>query len=149
MAGWNWDVVIVDDTLSEKFNTLQSKNIVIVIHTCHAGGFIDGDNDLCGSGRVVLASCDVNEASCMLLLPIHWLFPYYFNLGLQGRADQNHDKIITAEELLHYTIKPVQFRSQIYNRITASTATTQHPQLFDGWPNTQNNEDDLILIDKN
>ena len=146
-SGWNWDVFITDDELSEKFNTLRSKNIVIIMHTCHAGGFIDGTSDLCGSGRVVLVSCGVNEASCMMMYPIHWLFPYYVIQGLKGHADENNDKSITAEELLRYTIEPVQFRSKLYNQILTGVADIQHPGLYDGWPSENNNTEELTLIE--
>lgn len=148
MAGWNWDVIITDDVLAEKFNTLNSQNIAIIMHTCHAGGFIDGEQDLRASGRVVLVACELDEASCMMLFPVHWLFPYYLIQGLKGRADQNHDKTITAEELLQYTKRPVQFRSQIYNWLYTGYLITQHPQLYDGWPNAQNNQEELILINR-
>jgi len=147
MNGWNPDAFIVDDELSGKFDTLQSKNIVIIMHTCHAGGWIDGTNDLCGSGRVVLVSCGVDEVSCMMKFPIHWLFPYYLMQGLKGRADENHDTIITAEELLRYTIKPVQFRSKINNWIETGVADVQHPGLYDGWPSENNNTGELKLIE--
>jgi parallel beta-helix repeat protein len=147
MAGWNPDVVIVDDELSAKFDTLKSNNIVIIIHTCHAGGWIDGESDLCGSGRVVLVSCGVDEASCMMIYPIHWLFPYYLIQGLKGYADANNDKSITAEELLNYTIEPVQFRSKIYNWMTIGVANIQHPELYDGWPSENNNIEELTLIE--
>jgi parallel beta-helix repeat protein len=146
-AGWNPDVVIVDDELSEKFNTLHSQNIVIIICSCHAGGWIDGQNDLAQSGRVVLVSCGVDEASCMMYFPIHWLYPYYLIQGLKGRADKNHDKIITAEELFQYTVKPVQLRSIIYTQIAVGKATMQTPELSDEWPTTQNSTEELPLID--
>jgi parallel beta-helix repeat protein len=147
IAGWNPDVFIVDDTLSAKFDTLQSHNIVIVIHTCHAGGWIDGESDLCDSGRVVLVACGVDEASCMMKYPVHWLFAYYLIQGLTGHADENNDKRITAEELLRYTIEPVQFRSKIFNWITSGVATIQHPELYDGWPSEENNAEELTLIE--
>lgn len=147
MAGWNPDVYIVDDVLSEKFNALQSENIVIIMHTCHAGGWIDGDSDLVQSGRVVLVSCGVDEASCMMFFPIHWLFPYYLTVGLKGRADENTDNSISAEELLRYTIDPVQFRSRICNWILTGKWTVQTPELYDGWPDVQDNEKELTLID--
>lgn len=146
MAGWNWDVVIVDDVLAEKFKTLKSKNIVIIMHTCHAGGWIDGENDLCDSGRVVLVACGVDEASCMMLFPLHWLFPYYIIQGLKGRADINRDKWVSAEELLDFTIKPVQFRSKIYNWILTGVVNTQNPRIFDGWPDIQNNVEELKIL---
>jgi hypothetical protein len=147
MAGWNWDVFIVDDELAEKFNLLRSNNIVIVIHTCHAGGFIDGDSDLCGSGRVVLTACGVDESSCMMLFPIHWLFPYYMVKGLKGRADLDKNNFVSAEELLEYTIIPVQFRSKIYIWLVAHIQAVQTPCIFDGWPSIQDNEDELSLIE--
>jgi len=144
-AGWNPDLFIVDDILSEKFNALKSKNIVIVIHSCHAGGWIDGESDLCDSGRVVLVACGVDEASCMMIFPVHWLFPYYLIQGLKGRADDNNDKSITAEELLRYTINPVQFRSKIYNWMLTGVANVQHPEIYDGWPSEQDNKEELKL----
>ncbi len=147
MAGWNPDVFILDDVLAEKFNTLKSRNIVIVMHTCHAGGFIDGENDLCGSGRVVLVSCGVDEASYMMKYQLHWLFPYYIIQGLKGNADDDKNKIITAEELLDYTIKPVQFRSKIYNWMSSGIPNIQNPEIYDGWPTEEDNADELILVD--
>ena len=147
IGGWNPDVFIVDDELSEKFDTLKSHNIVIVIHTCHAGGWIDGSYDLCDSGRVVLVACGVDEASCMMKYPVHWLFAYYLIQGLKGHADENNDKRITAEELLNYTIEPVEFRSKIFNWITSGVPTIQHPELYDGWPSEDNNLEELTLIE--
>jgi len=146
-AGWNPDLFIIDDVLAEKFDILKSHNLVIIMHTCHAGGWIDGESDLSKSGRVVLVACGVDEASCMMFFPIHWLFPYYLTQGLKGRADDNNDKVITAEELLRYTIKPVQFRSKIYNWILTGVANVQNPALHDGWPNNENNTEELKLID--
>ena len=147
IAGWNPDVFIVDDALSAKFDTLKSHNIVIVIHTCHAGGWIDGANDLCDSGRVVLVSCDVDEASCMMKYPRHWLFPYYLIKGFRGYADENLDNRITAEELFRYTIEPVQFRSKIFNWLTSGVPTIQHPGLYDGWPTEDNNTEEILLLE--
>ena len=146
MAGWNWDVFIVDDILAEKINALKSRNIVIVMHTCHAGGWIDGENDLCGSGRVVLVACGVDEASCMMKFQLHWLFPYYIIQGLKGYADDDKNKIITAEELLDYSIKPVQFRSKIYNWMSSGIPNVQNPDLYDGWPSEEDNLDELEIL---
>lgn len=148
MAGWNWDVVITDDTLSQRLNTLNSQKQFIIIHTCHAGGFLDGNADLKASGRVVHVACDVDEASCMMLFPLHWLYPYYLIQGMKGRADHNHDNLISAEELLHYTKLPVQIRSNINTWLHTRYFYTQHPLLFDGWPTIENNEQQLIIAEK-
>jgi len=145
--GWNIDTYIVDDDLTARFKTLKSNNIVIIFDTCHAGGMIDGSSDLGDSGRVVLTSCDVNEASCMFFARLHWMFPYYLIQGLKGRADLNYDGFVSAEEALIYTKEPVAFRSTIFNQLFDKQESTQHPQLYDGWPSEENNTKELKLIE--
>ena len=148
MAGWNPNVFILDDELAEKFETLHSQNIVILMHTCHAGGMIDGTADLRKSGRVILASCATDEASSRMTIPYHWIFPYFCIRGLQGKADLNNDLSISAEELFHYTVEPVQIRSFILNLFypRRPNGISQHPQLYDGWPSDEDNSDELLLI---
>ena len=149
--GFNIETYIVDDDLAARFKTLKSNNIVIIFDTCHSGGMIDGSSDLECSGRVVLTSCDVDEASGMMLARLHWLFPYYLIQGLKGNADLNHDGFVSAEEALKYTEEPVALRSTIFNRLfyilEPVSGLTQHPQLFDGWPSVENNTDELKLIE--
>jgi hypothetical protein len=148
--GFNIETYIVDDDLAARFKTLKSNNIVIIFDTCHSGGMIDGSSDLGCSGRVVLTSCDVDEASCMMFARLHWLFPYYLIQGLKGSADLNHDGFVSAEEALIYTKEPVALRSTIFNLLfyilEPVSGLTQHPQLFDGWPSVENNTDELKLI---
>ena len=86
---------------------MKSKNIFIVIDSCHAGEFIDGSSDLCKSGRVVLTGCDVEELGGPLLARMRWLFPYYFTKGLNGPADKNNDNFVSAEETFSYAKLPV------------------------------------------
>jgi len=145
--GWNIETYIVDDDLAARFNTLKSHNIVIIVDTCHAGGMIDGSSDLGCSGRVVLTSCDVNEASCMFFAALHWMFPYYLIQGLKGRADLNHDRFVSAEEALNYTKEPVAVRSTFFNNLFDTQQGTQHPQLYDGWPSEENNMEEFKLIE--
>jgi uncharacterized caspase-like protein len=145
--GWNIETYIVDDDLAARFKTLKSNNIVIIFDTCHAGGMIDGSSDPGDSGRVVLTSCDVNEASCMFFAKLHWMFPYYLIQGLTGRADLNHDGFVSAEEVLNYTKEPVASRSTIFNDLFDTQQGTQHPQLYDGWPSVENNTEELKLIE--
>jgi len=108
MAGWNPNVFILDDDLKDKFDLLHSKNLVIIFNTCHAGGMIDGAHDVAESGRVVLTSCDVDEASYGMKIPYDWIFPYYCVKGLQNHADRDNDKCVSAEEMFEYTVEPVQ-----------------------------------------
>ena len=149
MAGWNPNVFILDDSLAARFDTLKSKNIVIIMATCHAGGMIDGSQDLCGSGRIVLTSCDVDEASWRMNIPYDWIFPYYCIKGMQGRADKNNDKFISAEEMFEYTVEPVQFRAYLLNFFHPRyiSGISQHPQMYDGWPTEGDNADELILVE--
>ena len=148
-GGWNPDLFIIDDVLAEKFNTLKSKNIVIFMATCHAGGMIDGTSDLCKSGRVVLTSCDVNEASYGMRVPFHWIFPYFCIQGLKGNADFNDDNFVSAEELLPYVFDPVEKRAFILSFFHSGIpigSSAQHPQMYDGWPTDENNSEELVLI---
>ena len=145
--GWNINTYIVDDDLAARFKTLKSNNIVLIFDTCHSGGMIDGSSDLGCSGRVVLTSCDEDEASGMFIARLHWLFPYYLIQGLTGHADLNNDGFVSAEEALKYTEEPVAFRSTIFNRLFNQQVPTQHPQLYDGWPSMENNTEELKLIE--
>lgn len=149
--GFNIETYIVDDNLAARFTTLKSNNIVLIFDTCHAGGMIDGSSDLGCSGRVVLTSCDVNEASCMFFARLHWMFPYYLIQGLKGRADLNHDGFVSAEEALIYTKEPVALRSTIFNLLfnilEPIPGLSQNPQLYDRWPSEDNNLDELKLIE--
>lgn len=145
--GWNIDTYIVDDDLAARFKMLKSNNIVIIFDTCHAGGMIDGSSDLGDSGRIVLTSCDVNEASCMFFARLHWMFPYYLIQGLKGSVDLNHDGFVSVEEALNYTKKPVAFRSTIFNQLFDKQESTQHPQLYDGWPSKESNTEELKLLE--
>lgn len=145
-GGWNMDTFIVDDVLAEKFHGVHSKNIMIVFHTCHSGGMIDGASDFAKSGRVVVTSCGVTEGSIMLFLIKHWLFPYYLIHGLEGHADRNDDNEVSAEEVYFYTELPVAIHSTFLNFLVSAKIVTQHPQMYDGWPSEENNDEELKLI---
>jgi hypothetical protein len=148
--GWSWDTYIIDDELAEQFEKLKSKNIVIVVDTCHSAGMIDGKNDLCKSGRVVLTSCNINEASGPIITRMRWLFPHYIIQSFKERADKNKDHWVSAEEAFRYANLPTMIRSTIFNLICyfiEPVPLTQHPQLYDGWPTEENNQQELNIID--
>ncbi len=148
--GWSWDTYIIDDELGAKFDKLKSKNILAIFDTCHSGGWIDGTNDPCKSGRIILTSCDVDEASAPIIARMRWLFTHYLIQGFKGRADKNNDKWVSAEEAFNYAKLPTMIRSTIFNLIVyiiEPVTLTQHPQLYDGWPTEENNEQELNIID--
>lgn len=131
MNGWNISTYIVDDDLTARFKTLKSNNIFLIIDTRHSEGMIDGSSDLGCSGRVVITSCNEDEASDMFLVQLHWLFPYYLIQGLKGNAYLNHDRFVSAYEAFKYCEELVAFRSTIFNRLFNKKAFTQHQQLYD------------------
>jgi hypothetical protein len=148
--GWSWDTYIIDDELGAKFDGLKSKNIIGIFETCHSGGWIDGSSDLSDSGRVILTSCAVNEASAPIISRMRWLFPHYIIQGLKGRADKNSDEFVSTEEAFNYAKVPTMIRSTILNFIVyliEPVPLTQHPQIYDGWPSEENNQQELKIID--
>lgn len=143
---------ILDEELAPMFEAIKSEKLVIIFETCYSGGMIDGANDLKKTGRIVITSAKEDEASYpiyTIFLKKGWLFPYYLIKGLRGEADKNHDGNISAEEAFEYakiyTIK----RSTIYAYllfIFHRALFIQHPQMYDGWPSEENNEEELKLI---
>jgi len=148
--GWSWDTYIIDDELETLFSSLKSKNIIGIFETCHSGGWIDGSNDLGKSGRVIITSCAVNEASAPIIARMRWLFPHYIIQGLKGLADRNSDKFVSAEEAFNYAKLPTILRSTIFNLfvyLIEPVPLTQHPQIYDGWPTEEDNQQELKIID--
>ena len=143
---------ILDDELNEKFSSLELKNLLLIFETCYSGGMIDGTYDLPQSGRIIITSSDTNESSWPMYLRTRWLFPNFLFKGLSGPADQNNDMIITAEEAYYYaktlTIKRSTLIAFIYSFIPfiPHDFFPQHPQIYDGWPNHDNNQDQLPFI---
>ena len=69
--------------------------------------------------------------------------------GLKGRADKNYDGFITAEEAFEYAEIRTRLRSTAYGFllfIFHKHIKNQHPQIYDGWPYEENNEEELILF---
>jgi hypothetical protein len=143
---------ILDEELALMFEEIKSKNLVIIFETCFSGGMIDGANDLKKSGRVVLTSSREDESSYPIFLRRSWLFPFYFIRGLKGLADKNFDGYITAEEAFEFAKIRTVIRSTIYAYflyIFHKELLIQHPQIYDGWPSEENNEEELKLINFN
>ena len=146
----NESSILLDDELGIKINTLRFNNIIIIFEACHSGGMIDGSRDLCESGRVILTSCKADEYSWGLSIQKHWMFPYYLLRGLSGNADMDGDDWVSAEEAFNYAEKPTivhsALKSVLYLLHPFARLGPQHPQLYDAWPNADNNQDDLKII---
>lgn len=137
---------ILDDEFGAALDTIPSKNVVVIVESCHAGEMIDGSEDLCGDGRVILTSCTEEELSFFLYRRVIGLFPYYIIKGMTGFADRNLNGWISAEELYQYAEMRTIYQSYICSFLMHSLPHYQHPQLFDGWPQEQNSSSELEFI---
>jgi hypothetical protein len=143
---------ILDEELSDRFNDVNSKNLVLIFEACCSGGMIDGDNDLQRTGRVILTSCAAGESSWPIFLRTRWLFPHYLMKGLGGSADYNGDAWVSIEEAYYYAKTPTIIRSFILASIFSlvpfvpHSFGAQHPQLYDGWPTQEDNTEELQLV---
>jgi uncharacterized caspase-like protein len=137
---------ILDDEFGLALDNIPSRNVVVIVESCHAGEMIDGSEDLCGDGRVVLTSCNEEELSFFLYRRVIGLFPYYIFKGMSGFADRNHNGWISAEELYQYAYVRTLVQSYVCSFLMHSLPYCQHPQMFDGWPQEQNNSSELDFI---
>lgn len=140
---------ILDEELASMFEEIETENLVIIFETCYSGGMIDGTNDLKKTGRVIMTSAKEDESSYPIFLTKSWLFPYYLIKGLKGLADKNCDGYISAEEAFKYAKIRTIIRSTVYGYILFifhKKLLNQHPQIYDGWPSEENNEEELKLI---
>ena len=87
--------ILWDDEINFFLSLLESKGVCLIVDSCYSGGF--NDAPFFGKmNRVVLMSCKEDEVS------YGSVFSNYIAEGLSGKADCNHDKVITAEELFNY-----------------------------------------------
>ena len=145
---------ILDEELTPMFEAINTEKLVIIFESCYSGGMIDGANDLKKTGRIVITSTNVNETSypySLFFSKKGFLFAYYLIKGLDGRADKNNDGFISAEESYEYTKIYTIKKSTIYAYLLFIFHKTllnhiQHPQIYDGWPSEENNEEQLKII---
>jgi len=140
------DFCITDDELADLFNSLPVINMSIIIEACHSGGMLDGDCDLKKSGRVVLTCCNVEESGFPNSLRRRWLYCFYLCKGMKGLADKNHDQYISVEEMHNFVYPRVKIRSSIVNFLRFHSLMVQNPQIYDGWPTEENNEEELKIL---
>lgn len=100
-------------------NTLDSENVVTILDTPGASGFITA---LSSSGRVILAACGGNEAVWYSDALGHRIFSYYLLEAFDNveLVDTSGDYEISAEEIFNYV-----------HPLVTSFESTQHPVLGD------------------
>jgi hypothetical protein len=149
------DENILDEELTPMFEAIQTEKLVIIIESCYSGGMLDGADDLKKTGRIVITSTDVNETS----YPYYLLFSerdgymliHYLLEGLRGTAEENNDGYVSVEEAYEYakihTIERSMFFACVLLPFHKTLENhTQNPQMYDGWPSEENNEEELKLI---
>ncbi len=153
----SWANDISDDEFDVWLSVLDSGKIVVILDTCHSGGFIgtaaikrvainqtilpDVDLELGGlddsfakdiskTGRVILTSSAENEVSKETARLGHGIFSYYIIDALSKLeiVDVNANHEISAEEIFWYAEPRVV-------SFTENSTYKQHPQLFDGYDN--------------
>jgi len=100
--------------------------VTVFLDTCYSGG-TRNEETLVASLRpilitpkeqsipdnfTVLSAAKGNQTSQSLEEVKHGLFSYYMMLGMEGGADLNADKKITARELHEYVVDKVERQSQ-------------------------------------
>lgn len=118
----------------EFLRPLDSKRIVLIADTCHAGGYsMQGTKRVEpvfqrfvsqfqeSQGRVIITSCQPNELSMEKPGLPNSVFTHYLLEGLSGKADSNGDGMVTLKEAYEY----------VYERAKDATSGIQHPQ-FEG-----------------
>ncbi len=124
---------LLDDSAikrKELFADIQAtkpRSVTVFLDTCYSGGtrneketlvanlrpiIITAKEQAIPSNFTVLSAAKGNQTSQSLEEVKHGLFSYYMMLGMEGGADLNADKKITARELHEYVVEKVERQSQ-------------------------------------
>ena len=104
----------------------KPRSVTVFLDTCYSGGtrneetlvaslrliLITAKEQTVPSNFTVLSAAKGNQTSQSLEEAKHGLFSYYMMLGMEGSADLNADKKITARELHEYVVDKVERQSQ-------------------------------------
>ncbi len=125
------EATAVNMTRMRFLERLDSKRVVVIADTCHAGGFkVAGSKSVQpalskflqqfkeSAGRVVITSCRPDEISLEKPALGNSIFTHYLIRGLKNEADFNRDGIVTLEEAYDFA----------YARTKDETNGVQHPQ---------------------
>jgi len=115
------------------FNRIRSERLVFIADACYSGGsggrtisvadtranIGDGflERVVGGRGKVIITASSANEVSVEKDELQHGVFTYYLLEGLRGKADLDHDSMITVDEAYRY----------VYEQVPKATGQEQHP----------------------
>jgi len=123
----------------ESLSTIDAKNTTVIIDACFSGNsaagqiinnaspiYIEVDKPkFFGKGITILTSASGSQISSWYPEMGHSLFTYYYLLGLQGKADDNNDRIITIAEINQFVESNVPgVARRLYNREQTPTFYT-------------------------
>jgi hypothetical protein len=107
-------VFIYDYELLEILDKFKGK-VVVILDTCHSGGMMESPkySSKNAINQVILAACGKNAVTVVRPFKNHGAFTYRLLEGLNGKADENNDEIITAEEAFDYAKSKLLITPQI------------------------------------
>jgi hypothetical protein len=106
-----------DGWLAKKFVAIESTKFALMFGSCYSGGMFDDDDDLQGTGRVIVSACKADQLGWDYLLLGNTLWGYYF--VDEGLLDNNANSVETAH-------------AYAYPRVVAQQPNSQ-PQLYDNY----------------
>jgi hypothetical protein len=117
---------ISDYELNSWLSPLDSNNVVVILDTCHSGGFIPS---LSSASQVIMASSAASESSYYSSGLQYGVFTYYLLQAAVNAtvADVNADYVLTTGEIFNYASPRVTLWE-------AQAGNSQHPVNYDSYP---------------
>ncbi|MFC1998297.1 caspase domain-containing protein [Chloroflexota bacterium] len=117
-----YDEDISDLELNDWMSSVQSKAQVVILDSCHSGGFIE---EMAQDNRVVMTGCHASEHACTLFSLGYSIFSFCIIQAFKNLDDVNalNDGWISAEEIYQYA------DSQVPRYI----GPEQNSQFYDGY----------------
>jgi len=113
---------IVDDTLARWLEGLQGRHVVVILDTCHSGGFAGSEGfrnvlvdeaqrirDIAQLNTTVLTSCNVDEQALFEGTPNNTMWFTYFLAEAVGNAGKYKDlpKPLTVQQAHQYVLERI------------------------------------------
>ncbi|MFC1979162.1 caspase domain-containing protein [Chloroflexota bacterium] len=118
-----YDEDISDVELNEWMSEIASSAQIIVLDSCHSGGFIE---ELSQNNRVIMTACDAEQHACTLFSLGHSIFSFCVIQAFKNLDDTNirNDGLVSAEEIYRYAD----------SQVPKYVGENQRPRFYDGYP---------------
>ena len=133
--GWyQWLSGVTAKAVAERFERMNVKGICAIFDACYSGSFAEYFKDEEWDGIVVLSSCSKDEMDHNYVVNderwptalVYFMYEYMKEAREKGRK-------VTAEKAFEY----VQKKTRGWPNL--------HPQMYDAYPNKENNEEELKI----